>query len=607
MRVRRRPQRGIAAVALLALFTSLPLLQAQAVSLFSDGFESGLVPPWTASASFTRQNTLVHSGSWAGRATGTAAYAYESLASTQSNVYFDSFIRVVSNAGGTPVLRFRDSGGTNLTSINITIAGALQRKIDIVTGQDKTSGTVVTQNVWHELQLHAQINGISSVYEVWLDGTKVNDISGTVSMGTAPVGRVQLGRQAGSTAYDIVFDDAAADTAFIGGGGGCTTPPAPTNLHQTSPPTANQVNIAWNASAGATGYNVYRSPGPNPGSVGNTTSFQDNGVAPSTQYNYQVSATDGACESPLSTPPLGQLTPAGGGGGGDKVITAAGDIACDPADTYFNGGNGTSTRCRQKATATLLTGDAVLPLGDEQYECGGGTAFTQSYGPTWGAASATKVHPTVGNHEYDTSGGTGCGTNAAGYFGYFGGAAGDPTKGYYSWNLGSWHFIALNSECAQLPKGTGVDGCDQGSPQDSWLETDLAGNTQPCILAYWHQPLFASNGAAPLTKYKAFWADLYAAHADLVLNGHRHFYERFGTQDQNGAAKSDGIREFIVGTGGKSHGGLKTPLAANSEKGDSKTFGVLKLTLHANSYDWQFVPIAGSSFTDSSSSSVACH
>ena len=286
---------------------------------------------------------------------------------------------------------------------------------------------------------------------------------------------------------------------------------------------------------------------------------------------------------------------------GDPVIAAAGDIACDPIDTPYNNGQGTSKACRQLFTSNLLVGaglSGVLPLGDDQYECAGLTAFSQVYDLTWGRLKSI-THPVPGNHEYQTSGGTGCDAtgSAAGYFGYFGAAAGNATQGYYSYDIGSWHLIALNSNCPQ------VGGCSAGSPQEQWLRADLAAHTNFCTLAYWHYPRFSSSG--DITGSSAFWDDLYAAGADVVLSAHKHNYERFAPQTPQAAADPNtGIREFVVGTGGMSHQGFNTP-DENSEVRDNSTFGVLELTLHATSYDWQFVPVAGQSFTDSGSGN--CH
>jgi hypothetical protein len=290
------------------------------------------------------------------------------------------------------------------------------------------------------------------------------------------------------------------------------------------------------------------------------------------------------------------------------VVAAAGDIACDPKDPQFNGGNGSALNfCKQKATSDLLVNGgytAVLPLGDDQYDCGGAAAFTQSYDPSWGRVKATS-RPAAGNHEYETSAqdpnSTDCGTgDASGYFTYFGAAAGPNGKGWYSYDIGNWHLVVLNSECAK------IGGCGPGSPQDEWLKYDLATHTNTCTLAYWHRPLFTSgtSGGASLTR--PFWQDLYSAGAELVLNGHDHLYERFASQTPTGAANSSlGIREFIVGTGGKTHGAWAATIAANSLVRDNATYGVLQLALRSGSYVWQFIPMAGQTFTDSGSDS--CH
>jgi hypothetical protein len=289
------------------------------------------------------------------------------------------------------------------------------------------------------------------------------------------------------------------------------------------------------------------------------------------------------------------------------VIAAAGDIACDPDSSNFNGGLGQSSACRQKYTADLMLGmsnlQAVLALGDNQYYCGGYSAFTQSYDLSWGKLKSI-THPVVGNHEYLTSGGTGCDQSnlgGAGYFKYFGAAAGDPTQGYYAFNIGSWRLYALNSNCSA------AGGCSATSPQGQWLAADLAANPRTCVLAYWHIPLWSSGGRAAANT-KALTQILYNAGADVVLTGHDHTYERFAPQDPNSNPDpTNGIRAWVVGTGGANHTSLSA-LAPNSQVFNSNTFGVLKLTLHADSYDWQFIPATftgNGTFTDSGTAS--CH
>jgi hypothetical protein len=282
----------------------------------------------------------------------------------------------------------------------------------------------------------------------------------------------------------------------------------------------------------------------------------------------------------------------------DPVIAAAGDIACDPiTDSSFNGGEGTATNCRQKHTSNLLVDaglTAVLALGDTQYSDGTAEEFAGSYDPTWGRVKDI-TWAAVGNHEYRTP-------DAADYFAYFGSRAGEVGKGYYSFDIGDWHLIALNSMCDE------VGGCEAGSAQEQWLRADLAANADaPCTLAFWHHPLFNSgpNPDAP-SSITALWQALYDAGADLVLNGHSHAYEPFAPQDPQGNAEPRfGLRQFVVGTGGHSHS-LPGPeqRQPNSELRDITQFGVLKLVLHANSYDWTFVTEAGQAFH---SGSAACH
>jgi Concanavalin A-like lectin/glucanases superfamily/Calcineurin-like phosphoesterase len=298
---------------------------------------------------------------------------------------------------------------------------------------------------------------------------------------------------------------------------------------------------------------------------------------------------------------------------GDPVIAAAGDIACDPGSAYFNGGSGDATHCRQRATSDLLAAGSyaqVLPLGDTQYEDGTLTKFQSSYDTSWGRVRSTS-RPVVGNHEYETAA-------AAGYFDYFNGVgnltgpAGDRSKGYYSFDVylpsGSrWHVVALNSECGASSAGSvGQAGaCDAGSAQEQWLRADLAASPAACTIAYWHHPLFSSGGIGNNTVMQQIWQDLYDAGADVVLNGHDHNYERFAPQSPAGAGDPIyGIREFVVGTGGKSLLAMGI-LKPNSEVRQNSNFGLMELTLHDSGYDWRFAPEPGQSYTDSGSAD--CH
>lgn len=272
---------------------------------------------------------------------------------------------------------------------------------------------------------------------------------------------------------------------------------------------------------------------------------------------------------------------------------AAGDIACDPANPNFNSGIGTSNACRQRDTANLLGGaDLVLLLGDIQYECGGLAAFQASFDLSWGAFKS-RIRPALGNHEHNATGGTDCDPtrDAAGYYTYFGSAA---PAGAYSFDAGAWHFATVDSDCGQAAMSCAA--------QASWLTSDLAANPTACSIVFYHHPRWSSGNHGSLTQSDPFWRVAAAAGVEIILNGHDHSYERFAPMDANGAASASGVREFVVGTGGKNH---TTPGAPqpNSEVRDGATFGVLKLTLHADTYEWQFVPIAGQTFTDAGSGS----
>lgn len=267
--------------------------------------------------------------------------------------------------------------------------------------------------------------------------------------------------------------------------------------------------------------------------------------------------------------------------GDAAVLVGAGDIA-DCKD--LSGAEATAKLLEQIPGTVMAVGDLAYPDGtQENFGC---------YDKTWGRVKA-RTRPAPGNHEFHLAG-------AAYYFSYFGAAAGDSKTGYYSYELGTWHIVVLNSECDQ------VGGCNVGSPQEKWLRADLAAHPVPCTLAYFHKPLFSSGGAhGDDLEIKPLWEALYDANADVVVSGHDHDYERFAPQTPDAAPDAKrGIREFVAGTGGKNHRpfGLTRP---NSEVRDATAFGVLKLTLKRGGYDWQFVPEAGKAFTDSGSGS--CH
>ncbi len=258
-------------------------------------------------------------------------------------------------------------------------------------------------------------------------------------------------------------------------------------------------------------------------------------------------------------------------------------------------GAGNIAKCKatgDDATAALVGGipGTVFTAGDAAYDNGALTQYNTCYNPSWGQHKA-RTQPAPGDRDYKTA-------NAAGYFAYFGAAAGDPKQGYYSYDLGAWHVIVLNSGSPNLVPTTAT------SPQVQWLRADLAAHPARCTLAYWHHPLFDSKDN-PYTTVRPLWDVLYGAGVDVVVNAHYAFYERFAPQTPAGLADpAQGIREFIVGTGGAEHVNPDHP-RANSAVRNGTTWGVLKLTLDSASYAWEFVPIAGQTFRDSGTAS--CH
>jgi hypothetical protein len=273
---------------------------------------------------------------------------------------------------------------------------------------------------------------------------------------------------------------------------------------------------------------------------------------------------------------------------GDPVLVAAGDIADCVNQTGVPG-------VAQTGNLLDTLPGTIVTLGDTTYPNGLLSEFTGCYDPHWGEHKA-RTKPVPGNHDY---GSLDTGTTAAGYFTYFGAAAGDPAKGYYSYDLANnWHVVALNSQCLA------VGGCHIGSPQATWLANDLAANAGKHVVAYWHHPRFSSGQHGNDSKTQAFWDLLYEHGAEIVLVGHDHNYERFAPQDPFGTLDAQyGIRQFVVGTGGVA---LKpmSATAANSQISNSTDWGVLKLTLGASGYSWAFVPVAGKTFTDSGSGAV---
>lgn len=297
----------------------------------------------------------------------------------------------------------------------------------------------------------------------------------------------------------------------------------------------------------------------------------DNSATPSATLTITPASiiTDTPILTPTSTP-TPTLPPTT-----NVMVLAVGDLA-----SSRNKAEATHDIVMQYPQATIIT------LGDNVQQTGSSSEFTNYFDPVWGQEK-NRIYPAAGNHEYETQ-------EASAYFDYFGAAAGSRTKGYYSFNLGNyWHVVVLNSNCTQIS-----GGCAAGSLQEKWLRKDLSNNSRKCTLAIWHHPLFTSSGINH-TETKDLWKALYDYHTEILLNGHEHNYERFAPQTANGIIdENNGLREFVVGTGGFSHISFDPKIEANSRIRNADTYGVLQLILRPSNYSYKFLPVAGKTFTD---------
>lgn len=513
---------------------------------FGDDLETGSMSRWTSNSALTVQQAEVANGIWAaqGHSTaGTAAYARKTLSCAQPALYYQITFKIANkDATSLNLLKFRTSSGS-IGGVYVSGSNRLGYRSDAGNFSVTSKTVTVSTAEWHTLEAMFDVDG--QAVSIWYDGTPVADLTKTAqALGTSPIAVAQLGENGPGDVFTVQFDDVCIDTVACGDG------PVPT---------------------------------PEP-----TATFTPTPTA-------TVTPTPTATPTPTPT----ATTP-----GGSVTIMAAGDIAC--------GATSRGAKCKQMETSNLLVNGApaaVLPLGDIQYECGETADFNNSYNPSWGRVKNV-TRPAVGNHEYSTlqsnSNCTSTVSGAPGYWTYFGDASTPlqpgcrvSCRGYYSYDVGAWHLIALNSNCSQ------AGGCGPTSPQGKWLASDLAAHPNACTLAYFHHPRFSSGGIGNNTSMDTLWQPLYKAGVDVILVGHDHNYERFAPQNPGGALDNAyGIRQFVVGTGGRNTSSMGSR-KANSEVFNTGTFGVLEMTLSPTSYSWRFIPIAGQSFTDLGSGN--CH
>jgi hypothetical protein len=456
---------------------------------------------------------------------------------------------------------------------------------------------------------------------IYVDGALKATTASTVHL-TSNTQPLLIGRDSGSAYFfggtidEVAVYPAALSQARIqahyarasaSGGGSDTTPPtivltAPGNGSQTSDTTPTFSGTAGSAPDDAATVQVKIYAGQTatgtPVQTLSTTrgagdAFTVDAATPLAEGTYAAQAEQRDAAGNVGRSSVNTFTVITSGPGNDPVLVGAGDIA-------YCGSNG------DEATAALLgqfPAATVFTLGDNAYESGTPAEFANCYAPSWGQYK-TRTRPAFGDHDYAD----GADPVASGYIGYFqsqlspfGASATDPNRGWYSYDAGSWHVVVLNSECdlAQNP-------CTQAA-QLTWLANDLASHPSSCAMAIVGAPRFSSgsiHGNEPAMQ--PFWQTLYDNGAEMVLSGDDHLYERFAPQTPAGVFDSQrGIRQFVVGTGGRSHYPLASKIQPNSEARDDSTYGVMKLTLHATSYDWQFIPEAGRTFTDTGNQ--ACH
>ena len=541
------------------------------------------VAPGAYNGGFTlaRSGAIYNDANTAVRFDGTSGYVKapnKPALSPTTAVTVEAWARPTSTAGSQTILR--KDGQYLLRVVDGQLIGRMWWS-DGTVSTASTTGPVVTTASFQHLAMTYDGTAI----RVYRNGVQV--ASTTVSKTMAADSTRSLFIGASDPTYDWfngILDEAAlystalsADTllahyrigAAVDGAG-------PQEVAAVGAPEA--IGVRWTAVQGATAYRVYQQkadgswPTTPLATTSGDTSYVARGLTDGQSYAFRVTAVVNGNQSRPSDPATS--TPR------NDVLLAAGDIA----DNTF----------RSELTSQLLdrSSGQVMTLGDNVYPDATASDFTNYFDPTWGR-QMWRTLGAIGNHEYNAD------PTAAPYWNYFGAAAGPTGRGYYSYDLAGWHVVVLNSNC------TYVGGCSPTSPQGQWLNNDLNASTAQCTLAVWHHPLFTSgNEEGTDASMHDMWSMLMDHHADVVLNGHDHAYERFAPQDANGVASPNGMREFIVGTGGAPLYPTLTT-APNSQVRFNDTRGILRLELNGTGYTWNFVPVDGGKHSDSGSDT--CH
>jgi hypothetical protein len=269
---------------------------------------------------------------------------------------------------------------------------------------------------------------------------------------------------------------------------------------------------------------------------------------------------------------------------GASVLMGVGDIAV--CGTSYDEATADLVDSLARADSAAKVTHAIFTAGDNWYPTGAQVYYERCWKPSWGDTTKRimrELRPSLGNHDLDDGFGDA-------YYSVFGKNAGEKGKGYYSYDLGAWKVIALNSEIVTNP----AFNVDTRREQEDWLKKELAGNTKKCTAVYFHRPRFSSGGHAGDLRMAAFWNILFEGNADVIINGHDHHYERFEPQTPAGLRDTvRGITQYVVGTGGAGLTGIRVPVQVNSARRIQGHFGVLKLTLGAEEYQSAFLDTEG--------------